>query len=419
MDYFNYHDGILHAENIAINRLATEVETPFYCYSHNTIERHYKILDNSIKLPKKLICYALKANSNISVIKTLANLGAGADVVSEGEIKRALAAGIPAANIVFSGVGKSRAEMRFAIDVGVGHFNVESKEELQMLQEVAASLQTAVNIALRINPDVDAKTADKISTGRKEDKFGINISEAMPIFAQAKKHANVNLVGVSTHIGSQITSLQPFKDAFVKIIELAKQLRNDGFALEYIDLGGGLGVPYKIGEEVPNPQQYGQLVSEIAADMQDIKFIFEPGRMIMANAGVLVTKVLLVKKTAHRNFIVVDAAMNDLVRPAMYHAEHEIVSVEQQTGDTHKFDIVGPVCETSDVFARNIELAEPQEGDILVLRSAGAYGAVMSSEYNTRRLIAEIMVKDDDYAIIKKPATYEEIIKRDIIAKWQ
>jgi diaminopimelate decarboxylase len=421
MDYFEYKkDQILFAEDVQITEIEKKVHTPFYCYSTATIERHFNVLNKALNLKNKLICFAVKANSNIAVIKTLGRLGAGADVVSEGEIARALQAGIHPKNIVYSGVGKSRAEIRFALKATIGQFNAESLEELDMINEEAEKLGMKANVAIRVNPDVDAKSNSKISTGRKEDKFGINIDESFVAFMKASQLPNIDLVGVATHIGSQITSLEPFKEAFTKIINLAKDLIKQGFQIRTIDLGGGLGVPYikaKSGD-IPTPEAYGNLVGEVASDLPDIKFIFEPGRLIMANSGVLVTSVILVKKTQHKNFIVVDSAMNDLLRPAMYDAIHEVIPAKKVSGNEAVFDVVGPVCETSDVFARNISMVEPKEGDLLVFRSAGAYGAVMASEYNSRKLIPEIMVKGGDFAIIRQRPTYEEMLGRDVIPEW-
>ena len=417
MDYFLYKNDQLHAENVAIDNVAAQVGTPFYCYSHATLTRHVAVFAASVARLDPLICFAVKANSNIAVLKTLGDAGMGADVVSEGELRRALAAGIAPSKIVFSGVGKTREEMRFALEAGIYQFNVESDRELLQLNEVAKSLNAHAPIALRVNPDVDAQTHAKISTGKAENKFGIAIDKALPLYKQAMALPNIRVQGVSVHIGSQLTSLAPFRAAYARVRALVVELRAEGIPLETIDLGGGLGVPYVSDESAPPlPSDYGHMVTELFADF-DSRIILEPGRLIVANAGILVTRVLYVKKAA-QTYVIVDAGMNDLMRPALYDAVHEVVPVKRTHHPDATVSVVGPVCESSDVFLNNVALAKPEEGDLLAFRSAGAYGASMSNSYNSRLLIPEVLVKDSAFAVIRARPSYQEMLDADQVADW-
>jgi len=417
MDHFTHKNGQLFAEDVAIDAIAREVGTPFYCYSSATLTRHAQVFTEALAPLKPLICFAMKANSNIAVLKTLGAAGLGADVVSEGELRRALAAGIAPSKIVFSGVGKTRDEMRFALQSHIHQFNVESDRELLVLNEVARELNMRAPIALRVNPDVDAATHAKISTGKAENKFGIAIELAPALYKLAQSLPHILVRGVSVHIGSQLTSLAPFRAAYLRVLELVTQLRGDGIAIRSIDLGGGLGVPYAQGDTPPSPTEYGKLIAEIFVGT-DCELILEPGRLIAGNAGILVTRVLYVKRAA-QTYVIVDAGMNDLMRPALYDAVHETVPVSQNA--THKntaVNIVGPVCESSDVFVKNVDLPLPEEGDLLAMRTAGAYGASMSNTYNSRLLIPEVMVHGDKFAVIRKRPGYAEMIAADMIPDW-
>lgn len=417
MDHFAYKNDVLHAEDVSIPTIAAQVGTPFYCYSHATLARHAQVFREALAPVNALVCFAVKANSNLAVLKTLASAGLGADVVSEGELRRALAAGIPANKIVFSGVGKTRSEMEFALSSNIHQFNVESDRELLLLNEVAGKLKLRAPIALRVNPDVDAETHAKISTGKKENKFGIDIGMAPAIYALAASLPHIYVQGVSVHIGSQLTSLAPFKAAYERVKELVLELRKTGIPLKSIDLGGGLGVPYEAeGSHPPLPLDYGAMVSELFKDF-GCEIIVEPGRLITANAGVLVTEVLYVKRAA-QTYVIVDAGMNDLMRPALYDAVHETVPVRANGGSKTEVSIVGPVCESSDVFVKNIPLALPGEGDLLVMRSAGAYGASMSNSYNSRLMIPEVMVKGDQFAVIRARPTYADLMAGESVPDW-
>jgi diaminopimelate decarboxylase len=419
MDHFTYKKGVLSAEDVSLGKLADAIGTPFYCYSHATLERHFKVFDGSFKSIPHLTCFAVKANSNLAVLKALAALGAGADCVSGGEIARARAAGIRPAHIVFSGVGKTREEMAAALKLGIGQFNVESREELRMLGEEAVRLKKTAKIALRVNPDVDAGSHDKISTGRKTDKFGVAYEDAKAVYAQAMRTKGIQVVGISTHIGSQLLSLAPFEKAFRKIVKLAGELKASGIPLKRVDLGGGLGVPYEEGITPPHPKDYAAMIMKLIAPLK-CELVLEPGRLICGNAGVLVSRVILVKKTPERQFVVLDAAMNDLIRPSLYHAHHDIVPVEQKALARPKqpVDVVGPVCETGDVFARQRELPALKEGDLVAFRTAGAYGAVMASTYNTRPLVPEVMVKGTRHAVIRPRASVKDLLALDRIPGW-
>ncbi len=419
MDHFGYKHTTLHAEEVAIAAIAKETGTPFYCYSDATLTRHYNVFATAFSKIKATICFAVKSNSNIAVLKTLGDLGAGADAVSQGEIMRALKAGIPARKIVFSGVGKTREEMAYALKEGIFQFNVESLPELEALDEVAASLGKVARIAVRINPDIDAKTHAKITTGKKENKFGIDWVEARDIYQKAKALKSIEVQGISTHIGSQLVDLMPFEQAFRKINDLVQILRVDGHHINTLDLGGGLGIPYDE-EDPPQPGHYAEVAINATKDL-GCELIFEPGRLIVGNAGILVTKVLYVKKTPHKTFIIVDAAMNDLVRPALYDAYHEIIAVEKPEGEAklwQRADVVGPVCESGDILAKNRPMPPVQPGDLLAIRTAGAYGAVMSNTYNTRLLVPEVMVKGPAFAVIRKRQEYDTLLGLDTIPNW-
>ena len=398
--------------------IAAAVGTPFYCYSAATLTRHYRVFEEAFSGLDHLICYAMKANSNQAVLATLAHLGAGADVVSEGELRRALAAGIAPDKILFSGVGKTAREMDFALAAGIACFNVESEPELASLSEIAEARGMRAPVSLRINPDVDAGTHEKISTGRKENKFGIPFGRARSVYAEAAARPGIRIAGIDMHIGSQITDLRPFDNAFALLSELVVELRADGHAIEHVDLGGGLGIPYRDDEAAPPlPAAYGDIVRK---HMNKIgcRVIFEPGRLIAGNAGILVTEVIYVKEGAARNFVVVDAAMNDLIRPTLYDAWHRIGPVRETRADEILCDVVGPVCETGDFLARGRSLPRPQPGDLLAVYSAGAYGAVQAGTYNSRLLVPEVMVSGDRFAVVRPRQTYEDLIGLDRLPDW-
>jgi len=419
MNHFHYKDGVLCAEDVPLDLLAEAAGTPFYCYSSATLQRHYKVFADA--LPKgSLIAFSVKANGNLAVLKTLAKLGAGADVVSGGELFKALAAGIPASKIVFSGVGKTRSEMRAALEAGIYQFNVESEPELAALNDVAAGLGLRAPTTLRINPDVDAKTHAKITTGTAETKFGIPFTRAREAYAHAAAHPHIEIVGIDVHIGSQITDLDPFEAAFTRVAELVKTLRGDGHNITRLDLGGGLGVPYENSNmPPPDPEAYGKMVSRVTKDL-GCSLSFEPGRLIAANAGVLVSRVIYVKQGEAKTFLIIDAGMNDLIRPALYEAHHEIAAVvEPAVGSPRpKYDVVGPVCETSDLFAADRPLPELKSGDLVAILSAGAYGAVMASDYNARPAAAEVLVAGEHWGIVRPRETYADLIAKDRIPDW-
>ena len=420
MDHFIYRNGILHAEDVAITEIAAAVGTPFYVYSQATLTRHFRVFDEALNGMKHLICYAMKANSNIAILKILGDLGAGMDVVSGGEYLRAKAAGISGDKIVFSGVGKTREEMALAIKNGIRQFNVESEAELKVLNEVALSLGAIAPITLRVNPDVDAKTHAKIATGKSENKFGIPISNAQEVYSIAASMEAIDVVGIDVHIGSQLTDLEPFRLAYKKVAELTKVLRQDGHNIRRLDLGGGLGIPYESSNQSPPlPEDYAKVIHETVGDL-DCEIEIEPGRLLTGNAGLMVSSVIYNKSGEGRDFMIVDAAMNDLIRPALYEAYHEIIPVIESTenSETQDYDIVGPVCETGDTFANKRALTPVADGEMVAFRSAGAYGAVMASEYNTRPLIPEILVHGDQFSIIRDRPSIEAIIKRDIIPDW-
>ena len=420
MDHFLYKNGQLMAEDVALADIAAAVGTPFYAYSAATLTRHYQLFTQALSPLPHNVCFAIKSLSNLAVLKLLGDLGAGMDVVSGGEYLRAKAAGVPGERIVFSGVGKTRDEMRMALTGGVRQFNVESEPELLALSAVATELGLTAPITLRINPDVDAKTHEKIATGKKENKFGIPISKAREVYAQAARLPGLQVVGIDVHIGSQLTELAPFEAAFSKVAELTEQLRADGHTITRLDLGGGLGIPYTRSNEAPPlPLDYGALIKRTLGHL-GCEIEIEPGRLISGNSGVLVSEVIYVKQGEDRTFLIVDAAMNDLVRPSMYGAHHDIVPlVEAEAGaEMQDYDVVGPVCETGDTFAKARALPSLAAGDLLAFRSAGAYGAVMASEYNTRRLVPEVLVQGDHFAVIRARPTFDEILNRDTIPAW-
>jgi diaminopimelate decarboxylase len=420
VDHFLYRDSILHAEDVPVPDIAARIGTPFYVYSTATLERHYRLFTEALSPLSNLVCFAVKSNGNVAVLKTLAALGAGMDVVSLGEYLRAKAAGVPGERIVFSGVGKTRAEMRAALEGGLRQFNVESEPEMRALSEVAASLDLTAPITIRVNPDVDARTHEKIATGKKENKFGIPIDRARAVYAEAARLPGLRIVGIDVHIGSQLTELEPFEQAYLKVAELTGVLRADGHTISRLDLGGGLGIPYTRSNEAPPlPTDYGALIKRTVGHL-GCEIEIEPGRLISGNAGLLVASVIYLKEGEDRDFLILDAAMNDLVRPSMYGAHHDIVPVvEPAPGTEHQpYDVVGPVCETGDTFAKARELPPLGPGDLVAFRSAGAYGAVMASEYNARPLVPEVLVRGDQFAVIRSRPTYDEMINRDRLPPW-
>ena len=420
MDHFLYRDGQLFAEDVPVAEIAATVGTPFYVYSSATLLRHYGLFDDALSGLPHMVCFAMKSLSNIAVLKLLGDAGAGMDVVSGGEYLRARAAGVPGDRIVFSGIGKTRAEMTLALQGGIRQFNVESEPEMLVLDEVARSLGVVAPITVRVNPDVDAKTHAKIATGKSENKFGIPIARAREVYALAARLKGLKVIGIDVHIGSQLTDLAPFEQAYRKVAELTGVLRADGHEISRLDLGGGLGIPYTRGNDAPPlPQDYGALIKRTVGHL-GCEIEIEPGRLISGNSGILVSQVIYVKSGEGRNFLILDAAMNDLIRPAMYDAHHDIVAVmEPAVGvEQHPYDIVGPVCESGDTFARSRQMPPVSAGDLVAFRSAGAYGAVMASEYNSRPLIPEVLVQGDQFAVIRARPTYEEMISRDTIPPW-
>ncbi|WP_418138008.1 diaminopimelate decarboxylase [Agrobacterium sp. El2ro-1b] len=420
MNHFGYIDGVLHAENVPVPEIAKAVGTPFYVYSTATLERHYKVFSGAFADVDAMVCYAMKANSNQAVLKTLAKLGAGIDVVSGGELRRALAAGVPASRIMFSGVGKTVAEMDYALEAGIYCFNIESEPELEVLNLRAVKAGKRAHVSFRINPDVDARTHAKISTGKKENKFGISYERARAVYAHAATLPGIDVTGIDMHIGSQITELQPFEDAFRLLRELVEVLRTDGHAISHVDIGGGLGIPYRDDNNPPPlPDAYAHIVKNELKSL-NCKIVTEPGRLIVGNAGILVTEVLYVKDGGDKTFVIVDGAMNDLIRPTLYEAYHGIRPVVQPSEDAPriKADIVGPVCETGDYLALDREMAAPQPGDLIAVSSAGAYGAVQAGTYNSRLLVPEVLVKGERFHVIRPRGTYEELIALDSVPAW-
>jgi diaminopimelate decarboxylase len=421
VDHFEPKDGVLHAEGVALDKLAAEVGTPFYCYSTATLERHYRVFVEALaqvdSVEPPLVAYAVKANPNLSVIATLARCGAGADVVSGGEMRRALAAGVPANRIVFSGVGKTRDEMAAALAAGIYQFNVESEEELATLGAVASALGHVAPVALRINPGVDALTHAKISTGKDENKFGIPLARAEAAYATAAATPGLRAVGISAHIGSQLTQLAPLEATFARLGDLVTRLRAAGHSVERVDLGGGLGIPYRRDEPAPpSPADYGAMVAK-ATRGWNVRLMFEPGRMIVGNAGIMVTRVILTKTGAAKRFVVVDAAMNDLLRPAFYNAWHDIRAVTPRAGEMTA-TVVGPICETGDTFAEDRVLTPLEAGDLVAFMTAGAYGATMASTYNSRPLVPEVLVDGDSYAVVRPRLDIDALLALDVIAPW-
>lgn len=420
MNHFDYRQGILHAEDVAIPSLAAAVGTPFYCYSTATLKRHYQVFSDAFAELDALVCYAMKANSNQAVLKTLANMGAGADVVSEGELRRARAAGIPASKILFSGVGKSVGEIDYALSEEILCFNVESEPELERLSARAVIANKTANVSFRINPDVDAKTHAKISTGKAEDKFGVPWHDALRIYTKAAKLPGIKVTGIDMHIGSQIVELEPFDQAIDRLGELITLLRADGHTIEHIDLGGGLGIPYRDDNEIPpDPLAYAKVVKHKVKAL-DCKVFFEPGRMIVGNAGILVTRVEYVKAGHDKTFVIVDAAMNDLIRPTLYDAWHEIRPVELAAINTPRImaDIVGPVCESGDYLAKTREITPVKQDDLIAIDSAGAYGAVQAGTYNSRPLIPEVLVDGSNYHVVRPRPSYDELLGLDSMPDW-
>ena len=420
MDHFLYRNGILHAEDVALPDVAAAVGTPVYVYSAATLERHYRLFTEALSPLPHLVCFAVKSNGNVAILKLLGQLGAGMDVVSQGEYLRARAAGIPGERIVFSGVGKTRGEMRVALAGGIRQFNVESEPELRALSEVAVSLGKTAPITVRVNPDVDAKTHEKIATGKKENKFGIPIGRAREVYAEAAALPGIEVVGIDVHIGSQLTDLEPFEQAYRLVADLAVTLRADGHDIRRLDLGGGLGIPYTRSNEAPPlPSDYGAMVKRTVGHL-GCEIEIEPGRLISGNAGVLLASVVYVKHGDERDFLILDAAMNDLIRPSMYGAHHDIVPIREPApgAEPHLYDVVGPVCESGDTFAKARPLPPLGEGDLVAFRSAGAYGAVMASEYNARPLVPEVLVQGDHYAVIRPRPSFDEMINRDSIPEW-
>jgi diaminopimelate decarboxylase len=420
MDPFIYRNGALHAEDVALATIAEVVGTPFYCYSSAAITGNFEAFRSAFAGQNALIAYAMKANSNQAVLSMLAHLGAGMDVVSGGELKRARAAGVPGERIIFSGVGKTLAEMNLGLDENIYCFNVESEPELEALSRVASARGSVAPIAIRVNPDVDARTHAKIATGKSENKFGVPIARARDVYAYARTLPGLSIHGVDMHIGSQITDLQPFDDAFALLAEFVQALRADGHRIDHVDLGGGLGIPYRNDNNPPpSPDQYAQVVARRTAAL-GCKVIVEPGRFIVGNAGALVASVIYLKKGENKHFVIVDAAMNDLVRPTLYDAHHEIMAVKEPAPDAHRMrsDVVGPVCESGDYLALDRDLAELAAGDLIAVMSAGAYGAVQAGTYNTRLLVPEVLVKGADYSVVRPRQTYEELIGLDTLPPW-
>jgi diaminopimelate decarboxylase len=420
MNHFDYRNGVLHAEAVNLIELADAVGTPFYCYSTATLERHYRVFTEAFAGQKALVCYAMKANSNQSVLRTLAKLGAGADVVSGGELKRALAAGIPPEKILFSGIGKTEAELRAALAADILCINVESEPELDLLSRLAGETGRTARISIRVNPDVDSGSHAKISTGKSENKFGIPLAQARAVYARAAKLPGIVVTGVDVHIGSQITDLGPMEAAFRLLTEFVQTLRADGHTISHVDFGGGLGIPYYMDRAAPpEPSAYAAMVKRLTHNL-GCTLMFEPGRMIVGNAGILVARVIYMKHGEAKNFVIIDAAMNDLIRPTLYEAHHDILPVVAAAAGARKItaDVVGPVCESGDYLALGRTMPEPKSGDLLAIMTAGAYGAVQSGSYNTRALIPEVLVKDDQYAVVRPRVEVEALIAMDRPAPW-
>jgi diaminopimelate decarboxylase len=420
MNHFEYRNGVLHAEAVNLIGLADVVGTPFYCYSTATLERHYRVFSDAFANEEALVCYALKANSNQSVLRTLAKLGAGADVVSGGELKRALAAGIPPEKILFSGIGKTEAELRAALEADILCINIESEPELELLSRLATETGRTARVSVRVNPDVDSGSHAKISTGKSENKFGVPLKRAREVYARAAKLPGIRVTGVDMHIGSQITDLVPLEAAFRLLADFVQALRADGHTISHVDFGGGLGIPYYLDQEAPpEPAAYAAIVKRVTHNL-GCTLMFEPGRMIVGNAGILVSRVIYVKHGEAKNFVVIDAAMNDLIRPTLYEAHHDILPVVAAASGAPAIvaDVVGPVCESGDYLALDRTLPEPKPGDLLAIMTAGAYGAVQSGTYNTRALVPEVLVKDDRYAVVRPRVEVDDLIAMDKPAPW-
>ena len=420
MHHFSYRDGVLHAEDVPLPRIASEVGTPFYCYSAATLRRHYEVFTRAFAGMPSLLCYAMKANSNLAVLRVLAGLGAGMDVVSEGELRRARAAGVPPSKIMFSGVGKTAAELDYALAEDILCFNVESEPELDLLSQIAAAKGRKARISLRINPDVDARTHHKISTGKSENKFGVPIALARDLYAKAARLPGIEVTGVDMHIGSQITALEPYDASIERLIALVRDLRADGHSIDHVDLGGGLGIPYRDDNEPPpHPDDYAAVVRRYTKDL-GATLIFEPGRLIAGNAGILVSQVLFVKEGEGKTFVIVDAAMNDLIRPTLYDAYHAIWPVQERPpgGKMMRADVVGPVCESGDYIALDRDIPALASGDLVAVMSAGAYGAVQAGTYNTRALVPEVLVRGDEWALIRPRLEVDQLIALDRMPDW-
>jgi diaminopimelate decarboxylase len=420
MHHFAYRGGVLHAEAVNLASLAEAVGTPFYCYSTATLTRHYRVFADAFADVPSLVCYALKANSNQAVIATLARLGAGADVVSGGELKRARRAGVPADKIMFSGIGKTAEELSLALDENIFCVNVESEPELELLSQLAVSKGRTAHVSVRVNPDIDAKTHAKIATGKAENKFGIPISQARAVYAHAAKLKGLKVAGVDMHIGSQIVEMKPFDDAFALLSDFVRQLRADGHTISHVDLGGGLGIPYRDDNAPPpDPAAYAEVVKRATRGL-DCKLIFEPGRLIVGNAGILVTRVIFMKRGEAKTFVIVDAGMNDLIRPTLYEAHHQIRPVAEPKPGAKRVtaDVVGPVCESGDFLALERDMPEPKAGDLIAVMSAGAYGAVQAGTYNTRALVPEVLVRDAEWALVRPRLDADQLIGLDRMAPW-
>lgn len=420
MHHFKYNNGILFAEDVAVADIAEAVGTPFYCYSSATLKRHYHVFADAFKSSNVLVCYSIKSNSNLAVITTLAKEGAGADIVSAGELHRALRANIPPDRIVFSGVGKTRDELKFALETGILQFNVESRAELDTLNQVAIETGNTAPISFRVNPNVDAESHEKISTGKAENKFGIPWDEAHQAYARAADLPGIEIVGIDVHIGSQITDLRPFTKAFRKVATMVTDLRAEGHSISSVDLGGGLGIPYRSGNEPPpHPEEYARMIEDIAGDL-GVRLLFEPGRMIVGNAGILVSEVIYTKSGEDKTFVIADAAMNDLVRPTLYDAHHDIIPIREPApgAPLEVVDVVGQVCESGDAFAKNRELPKLGPGDQIAILSAGAYGAVQSNTYNSRLLVPEVLVDADQFAVVRPRQSYDELLDLDRMPTW-
>ncbi len=420
MHHFAYRGGILHAEAVPLPTIAAQVGTPFYCYSAATLRRHYQVFSAAFADTPSIVCYAMKANSNLAVVKLLAGLGAGMDVVSEGELRRALAVGVPANKIMFSGVGKTARELAFALEAGILCFNVESVPELRLLSKIASDMRLLAPISIRVNPDVDAKTHKKITTGKSENKFGIPIAHARAVYALAATLPGIKVTGVDMHIGSQITALEPYDQSIERLVGFVATLRLDGHSIDHVDLGGGLGIPYRDDNEPPpHPEAYAEVVKRYTKDL-GATLIFEPGRLIAGNAGILVTEVIYVKEGEGKTFVIADAAMNDLIRPTLYDAYHSIWPVQERPpgGALVTADLVGPVCETGDYMALGRDMPTAKAGDLLAIMSAGAYGAVQAGTYNTRPLVPEVLVDGANWALVRERPSYESILALDHVPSW-